>query len=854
MTTPSEITATERLLELIRASSSTEKKDAVHGNNTSDLISEPNPDVPSPQKTEPHSASATTARVLAPEKDNEIPLTLETPADEGDNAPSPSPPLEQPISPETSTTKDTDKLLDLIRSSLSSERKDADQATELTEPIADFDSQLPNKQNSIELSDLESTETALTTDEESNFTLTLENNEISNDTILNVEKPSPPPQPEQPSPSDHSIETPVADESAPLLPSAENNKPSASSHPHDDDDEDILLFPQPDQAILHGPEHEDDKVSASLTPPSAFSLRSLLNLKRLSSTTKTTIGIDIRPGVIHIVKSQTNKNGPDLLAYESVPYEFAPVAEPINLFEDQEFMAVLFKTVASFHTSQEHHEIWCSYPFVKPVELHNITIPKVAEKDLSTAVYWSAKRELEFDETIHIFDYFPLQEITESNQAKIQTLVTLAPQTEVDGVKSMFKNAGFPLTGISFPAAAIQNYLHHDPSIPTDQPVVYFTIRKNYSFIDLFHQGKIFFSRVIKTGTDSFVESLIEQAQSQNIVIDEENAKEYLFRSGAHGTSLHHNNSTLAPLFDWEKLSVIGRLARQLVRTFEYCSTTFKIPPVGAIATSGEFIINDAILKSVENKVGIKCSLIEPLSSTIFHQNSVLSPPSISNLIVAAGLSLSNIQTTANFLFTYAHRARETSSKKVNSLIAIVSICLAISLGVTFAWQYNKELDKKQDVIRLQAQLENNFKVEPRTRDSEYLTQSVQKITQFHLDNKSKTKRFKAVALITELTRTLGKEITLTDLVLDLEPETKVLRNPQETPLNGSLTISGFISAPSENQDFILMSLLKDLAQLKMLSDPILQSQTNASLNNQEILRFEVRLTTSLSFLDPPAT
>lgn len=848
MTTPSEITATEKLLELIRASSLTESKDTIAASGTSDSIIE--------RDTQAIDPLPPITRVLTAEEKTLPPLTLETP-DTDDNITVPSPsPIDQTEPSPPPAAQDIEKLLDLIRTTSSDDNSIDDQEIKTTDFVLELDSlpQLPK--NNQELGDsLESTKTKQDNKEHTNFTLTLE--DIDHEDNSNSPPEAPLPQAELgKSPSSARTENvSLIDELTKSSPPLNTAKPSDTSTLPQDDDDDVFPLPSRDHSPTPGPEIESDKTSLIPASASSFTLRSFLNFKRLKPVSKTTIGIDIRPGVIHIVKSKKNKTGADLLAYESVPYDFDPVAEPKNLFEDQEFMGVLFRTLANFHTSQEHHEIWCSYPFLTPIELHNISIPKVADKDLATAVFWSAKRDVEFDEAACIFDFFPLQEINEANQAKTQALVTLAPASEVEGVKAMFKNAGFPLTGISFPAAAIQNFLIHDPAIPTDQPVVYFTIRKSYSFIDLFYKGKMFFSREIKTGVDSFVESLLDQAQSQRIVIDEENATEYLFRSGNGRATPHIENDSLYALFDWEKLSVVGRLARQLVRTFEYCSTTFKIPPVGAIVTSGEFSINDPILKSLENRVGIKCAVIEPFPSTIFHLDSVLTPPSNSNMLAASGLSLSDKQTTANFLFTYADRAKEASSKKVNSIIAIVSICLALGMGATFAWQYNKVFDKKKNVAHLQQQLAEKFQLDPRSQNNDYLTQTVQKIRQFNVDNKEKTKRFKSVAIIGELTRALYSEITLTNLVLDLNPgsgeaQTKHGSSAEE----GTMVINGYISAPSSNSEFILMNFLKDLGQLNILGNPSLVSKSNDSLNKKDVLRFEVKLKTTLNFLDPPST
>ena len=572
----------------------------------------------------------------------------------------------------------------------------------------------------------------------------------------------------------------------------------------------------------------------------------------LRPQTKTTIAIDIQPGMIHLIKTRTSKRGNVLLACQTVPYLLDPNAKQKNFFDDPLSKESLFTSLSAMVGRHGQHEIWCSYCFCAPVSLHNISIPKVPEKDIANAVFWSAKRELEFDEEISLFDYSILQEVNEGNLTKIQTLVTLVPRNEVQGVESMFRNAGFPLTGLTFPGAAIQNFLNQNKSIPLDKPVAYFTTRKSSLFIDLFYQGKMFFSREIKTGIDSFVESLQDQAASRDIHLDEKNAKEYLFRLKGGMGQARPGNDEFGTLFDFENLAVIDRLVRQLVRTFEYCGTTFKIPPASKIFTSGEYTVNDTILQTIEKRLDIKCAVIDPLSPKIFNDGIEPSIPNSSDLLVATGLSVANRQTTANFLFTYAERQQESASNRINTIIAIATICLTIGCGAFYAWQYNRVLDKQMQVAGLRAELDHKYQTEPRSRSNDYATQTIRKISQFHRDNKEKVKRFKVIAMLNELTRDLGPEIKLTDLTLEPGPRPEESRLKRTEPSPGTVQLSGYIGAPPESQEFILMNFLKTLSSLDLLTEPDLKSSEKASVQGQEVLRFEINLKTTLAFLEPP--
>lgn len=630
-----------------------------------------------------------------------------------------------------------------------------------------------------------------------------------------------------------------------------------------DDDDDPLPSVEGDVEEVDEEDQDGDSVSALLAmqrPPS-FTQRASATistaLHRLRPSSKTIIAIDIQPGMIHLVKTRSSKGGHHLQECQSVPYDYKVESQPDPPYTDQEFMKVLFRTISNFIPTHGHHEIWCSYAFCNPVALHNITIPKVADKEVANAVFWSAKRELELDETTTLFDFAILQELTENSQPRIQTLVTLVPQEELAGITEMFKSAGFPLTGLTFPAAAIQNFLNHDPSIPADSPVVYFTIRRNSSFIDIFHQGKMFFSREIKTGTDSFIESLLELALQQNIIIDEESAKDYLFRPrDDSGDSVDVYNE-LSTQFNFDGLAVIERLVRQLVRTFEYCATTFKTPPVSRIFTSGEYTVNAPILQAIENRIGIKCQVLDPFASTIFHRDQQTRAPYASELMVAAGLSLSEKGITTNFLFTYKEQALEKSTNRINTIIAMVTICLALGVGGFFAWQYRAELGKEATIAAMRSELNQLYQQEPLSRSDEYTTRTIGKIEQFHHDNRERLIRFKVLALINELTQQIGPELRITDLTLDLmqkQTDSRLNKDATSPSPPGTVLFAGYISAPPEAQEFILMNLLKSLATLNLLGDPKLKSTTRTSLQNHKVLRFEITLKTTFAFLETPAT
>lgn len=544
----------------------------------------------------------------------------------------------------------------------------------------------------------------------------------------------------------------------------------------------------------------------------------------------TTIGIDIQPGSVHLVKTQTAKNKRALINCESVTFDaFSDTHSTTDLFNDQALKATLSQKLASFcRCGLRKPEIWCSYAFCNPVAIYNITIPKVSLQDIPQTVFWTLKKEVDFDEKDTILDYSIFKEVEIKGQLKLQTIVTLIPKRETDAIRALFNELGHPLTGLTFPAAAIQNFLRLTHPDPDTGPIVYFTIRDQNSFIDLFYQGKMLFSREIKTGVTSFVESVINQAATHDILLDDDSAKSYIFNL-LKGKSIQKNSEMdlmITKALDLGALPVIERLIRQLLRTFEYCTTNFKIPAVERLYTSGASVLNAELLEVIQARLRIPCSVINPFAEGIFNLDHPLQIHPELNILPAAGLSLSDRQTTTNFLFTYLERTLEKISLRNNQMIACGTIACALIIGVVFAFQYERIKANRKVAATLDNSLNQKYSEDPRTRSTEYIVPAIAKIKASQVQYQASIDRFKALGVIQEITHGLPEEAKLTNINFVFpspKKKTNNLATSKKKTQTGSIVLNGIISAPYAQQDFILLSMMKRLNTLKFTSNPDLE-------------------------------
>lgn len=564
---------------------------------------------------------------------------------------------------------------------------------------------------------------------------------------------------------------------------------------------------------------------------------------------RTKIGIDIHPGSVHIVKAEITKSKRNLLACESYSYEQPDEnAKPTDLSQNLSLKTLLSQKLSSLCTCElRRPELWCTYAFANPVSIYNITIPIVSSKDLPATVYWTIKKE-GFDEKESIIDFTIFKEVEVKGQKKLQVIVTIIPKKESNAIKNLFKELGYPLTGLTFSAAAIQNFLHIYHPEPTSAPIVYFTIRETNSFIDLFYRGKMLFSREIKTGCDSFVESIQSYAATQNLQIDDDTAKSLIFDL-FDGRKVYRNpkiDRNLAESIDFNSLPVIDRLIRQLLRTFEYCTTNFKIPAVEMIYTAGTSVLNNEILNSIQQRLGMTCLIVKPFGKEIFNFNAPLHLTPELNILPATGLALSDKKTTKNFLSTYLERARDLTSRKINKIIAYATIGAALSIGVFFAFQHTIITQNRLIVSDLENSLQQKYSLEPRTRSAEQLIPLIAKIKQSHRHYNQSINRFRVLGIIQEITNGMPQEAQLTNISIklpstasDTEPTSpSSKKNKAESE---SISISGIVSAPESKQEFILLTILKKLSGHMLSFKPILESSKVIKSDDSTELSFKIR-------------
>lgn len=578
-------------------------------------------------------------------------------------------------------------------------------------------------------------------------------------------------------------------------------------------------------------------------------------LASIPISSKEQIGIDIQPDCINFAKLNISSPEPKLSNYLAVaiPGSGADDEGADLLFHRPEFTNTLSVNLASFCHNIKNPQIWCSFQSEK-IQILNVTIPKVPPKEIANAVFWSTKKDADFDPAEYIYDFSIIKEVQDGKLQKIMTLVYLFPRKEVDLLKNIFKKIGYPLTGITHSSSAINNCLHHGILASDENPCVHLHFEKLKSHIDVYFQGAMLFTREIKTGINSYAESIFDLAAEEDLILDDQSAVEFAFDRTkdiiTRPKDLTDDQAgEINILLDLKGLPATGRLVRQLNRTFDFCSTNFKVPRTTILFTSGPFTLKDEIIKEIKTEIDMGCIVVDIFKDDKENKTEGTLPqnsPKSLNPLTAFGLAAASNAITPNILFTFTDKKKHLQENRVNQIISVATIFLAIAVGTVFFFQY-QSVNKKALVLKeLTKELEQKYEAEPRSRDNSFALMATKKISETIKETSEKARRFTIIAMVKEVSSQVPKEIELTDLQIDMvqnDDEKKKKSRPEiEAEKKAVMSVTGFVTGKVPDQNFKLLNFQKDLNQIPLIEAADISSRKGTMHNDNMILYFTMKI------------
>ncbi|MDH3394195.1 MAG: hypothetical protein OEL66_09310, partial [Desulfobulbaceae bacterium] len=568
-----------------------------------------------------------------------------------------------------------------------------------------------------------------------------------------------------------------------------------------------------------------------------------------------TIGIDIQPTSLSFVKVSVSGDRAKVHDFRHLPLdgEASSGQSGFEAFlENSGLRKTLQKELEFFCDEPKPCDIWCSLPR-DLIEIHHLSIPPVPPGEVANAIYWATKKHTTFDEKSTIVDFTLLSDGDPGG--KKNAIVFLAPRQTVFALRELFDELGYPLCGVTTSSIGFQNQIRQGwVTVPDSFALLH--VEEQSSFIDMFHQGVWIFGREIKTGLKSFIDSIIEQADSHGETIDEHTAQKILFGGEvpphASGESIDDDVLALeeeAAAIDDLSPPAAERLVRQLERTFDYCVTTFGTPRATKIYIAGQPAASRLFIDNVGAESGLECVPADPYAVSSHLLRYILPPDDPKQSCVmhtAFGLAFAKPFETQNFLNTYQKRTDAIQTIRFNKVVFGGSAVIALIICILFAFQYyhiskgDRELaDLEKQLIAANTTFDNKI-------NTANLLQSAQKIQAGRSARNALAKKYYQLGLVGEITRLLPERIKLVRLTI--EPADAGRRSTtakSNTVANNQkrAVLEGVVFGEEQSREFVMSGLLQQLAGSPLVKDASFVQKQTAVTGGETVLLFTAAIT-----------
>lgn len=575
--------------------------------------------------------------------------------------------------------------------------------------------------------------------------------------------------------------------------------------------------------------------------------------KWLPSRAKTYVGVEILRDSVNVVQTRRRRGTWEVLAA-------APAPLPAGMTpESPEFPEFLKARMQQLHDPRSS-EIWACLPPAKG-EIWNVRAPRV-KRGLSNAVYWSARREKAFAETECVFDYRITGETAEDRAPKLLAQACTAPAADIAGYRRMFSEIGYPLSGITLPAFALENLFSSkwiDPGQDT-WAVVY--IGDEASCIDIHSRDAILFSRVVKTGKESILDALgrnytkaavgeeaieMEVPRQQGPEEDrpalgrEESVRvlDQLRRAGSG-----QKTPGALPGISGERvfemiLPALERLARQLERTIDHCVHSLHNPAPACVYIFGEVTFIAGLADFFGEQLGIAAEVPDlPAPDPTRATGGVLNPEPVlaPGLSCAAGLAMPSPK-TINFLRTALDRDEEKKALRGTNFVAAACALLFVITAGYWGMSRHEIKELRAENHRLEKRL---AQYTPRLQMAD-LDRLVEQIGAAGKELARFSNRLRPVAVLKEINRLTPPTVGLLSLKMETAPPGAESGRNREN----AIRIEGFITGQTMNAEAHLASYLLRLRRSPLFETADIRGAAREKLHpasDTEAYKFTIRI------------
>ena len=597
------------------------------------------------------------------------------------------------------------------------------------------------------------------------------------------------------------------------------------------------------------------------------------------------LGVEVGERQIRLVKLTRDHGRPRSLELKTVPVP-APGPDAPELFH------ALRLAIKDFLGKAEA-EIWAMLP-ARSVDLHFLQVPKVGKKLLSNAIFWSAKKEIRFDENEVVFDYEVQGEVIEKGSAKLSVMAYTAARSEFENLRNLFVAAGYPLTGLTLPSAACRNLFSQGWLEQGPGASACLHMAEDDSRLEIFSGGELKFLRVLPGGLTAMVKALVEAskdlAASGRPLPGDEGQGEDLAdvpagpffgsdipvvvesMSGSQASSPRGQGFSEAQARAMLKSLALGsgsldqdhpgrnlsgpdvlelikpaweRLVRQVDMTLKHFSITLGNEQVGRLYLAGLWGADSALRDFLGGQLGLSCLALDPWSPDNLLRLGIMarSLGQAERLGLALTLGLTESRRGAcDLLHTYRQKEEDARVAALNRLVMGCFFGVAaLFLGV-YVWQMALTSSRGAELAGLRARIGAfHPKVDMQ------LLRTAQAAARNRVDNlRNFANRNISQAVLHDATELTPENIRVFNMLL-------TLGTPDEQPVAAKdgataapartdvsfLTIDGYVKGDAQLLEAILSAYMVRLRSSPLFADPFVSKRSlEVASDGQDMLRF----------------
>jgi Tfp pilus assembly PilM family ATPase len=573
------------------------------------------------------------------------------------------------------------------------------------------------------------------------------------------------------------------------------------------------------------------------------------------------VGVDIGYDDLKMVKIHSASNTKhELLDFLRVPFE--PDIHPGH----PDFYKFLKKNLNRFCGSSKNLELWSCISSAR-VELRYLRIPKVPQKQLSNAVYWSHKKVAPYKDEGAIFDFEILGDVVEEGSTKTAAVSFIAPEKEILFHKNLFVKSGYPLKGITIVPFSFQNILRRRWIRSKVETISCLYVGRDWSRIDIYSGDDLVISRGIKAGIKTMNEAMrgeiVESDSGSRLEIDPE-----LIDSPERK---RQKTLPAGPKFDTEKaqkiffglihdispkteehiklqpeeeeifrmiLPALKRLVQQVERTFDHYSANFDRRRVEKIYISSTVRPHRRIVDYIGDELGLPRETFDPFVTDPDFLENVTTPPSEAergSYAPAIGMALSSNSQTPNFLFNYKAKDKAARSRFANKVTLVAAfILLGLCIGI-YGWQSHVIDQKMFELSRLKSKLDSfNTPVDQKT-----ILSLVEKNKEKNAEFLEFSRKYLGMVVLTEISNLTPSNVRLNSIYILLDGDAS---NGGKAPTTKEVILEGIILGDRTTMEATLAGFLIQLSGSPLFKQPVINQKEPGFFMDKEILRFTAQL------------